>query len=187
MAENKALKKAALDVHSCRKCGQCGNKVTGKIPYVCPIRETTPGFDHFYSRGKIAIAQGLLDGTLKPSKELAGVVYSCTLCGNCMDKCGAVSQVTGAPLVDSVRIVEALREDFLTEHPEWVSPSYRDLLNTSKQYDNPWGVPRSIKAKWAKKLALTDALDNQHEVLLFVGCTMASNPALSKRAVKHES
>ena len=111
---NKALKKVALDVYSCRKCGQCGNKVTGKIPYVCPIKETTPGFDHFYSRGKIVIAQGLLDGDLKPSKELAGVVYSCTLCGNCMDKCGAVSQSTGAPLVDSVRIVEALREDFLT-------------------------------------------------------------------------
>jgi Fe-S oxidoreductase len=158
--------------------------VTGKIPYVCPVRETTPGFDCFYSRGKIVIARGLLDGDLEPSKELAGVVYSCTLCGNCLAKCGAVDQNTGGPLVDTVGIVQAMREDLLAEHPEWVDPEYRNLLNTTKQYDNPWGVPRSAKGKWAKKLALPNALQQQAEVLLFVGCTTASNPVLNSRAVK---
>ncbi len=181
---NKALTSVSLSVYSCRKCGQCANKVTDAIPYICPIRETTSGFDHFYARGKNVIARGLLEGAVQPSKELAGVVYACTLCGNCMDKCGAIDQNTGMPLVDTVGIIEAMREDLLAEHPEWVDPAYKALLSTTQQYDNPWGVPRSVKGKWAKKLSLPNALQSQSEVLLFVGCTAASNPVLTERVVK---
>ncbi len=182
--KKKALKAVSQSVYSCRKCGQCGNKVTDAVPYVCPVKETTPGFDHFYSRGKIVIAQGLLEGAIEPSKELAEVVYTCTLCGNCMTQCGAIDRDTGGPLVDTVGVVEALRTDFLEEHPEWVANEYKALLTATRQYDNPWGVPRSTKEKWAKKLSLPNALRNPSETLLFVGCTVASNPALNARAVK---
>ena len=179
-----ALKAVSQSVYSCRKCGQCANKVTVKVPYICPVRELSPGFDHFHSRGKIVIARGLLEGVIKPSEELAEVVYSCTLCGNCMAKCGAIDQNTGGPLVDTVEIVEAMRSDFLDEHPEWVAVEYRNLLTTTRQYDNPWGVPRSAKGKWAKKVSLTNALKQKAEVLLFVGCTTASNPSLNPRVIK---
>ena len=182
--QNKALKNVGLYVYSCRKCGQCANKVTDAIPYVCPVRENTPGFDHFYARGKHVIAQGLIEEEIESSKELAEVAYSCTLCGNCMDKCGAVDQNTGEPLVDPVKIVEAMREDLLTDHPEWVDPAYKTLLTTTEQYDNPWGVPRSIKGKWVKKISLQNTLQNPPEVLFFVGCTAASNPVLTERAIK---
>jgi heterodisulfide reductase subunit D len=181
---NKALKNVGLYVYSCRKCGQCANKVTDAIPYVCPVREKTPGFDHFYARGKNVIAQGLLEEEIEASKELAEVAYSCTLCGNCMDKCGAIDQNTGAPLVDSVKIVEAMREDLLTDHPEWVDPAYKALLTTTQQYDNPWGLPRSVKGKLEKKLSLPNALKKPPEVLLFVGCTAASNPIQTERVIR---
>lgn len=185
MTENyKALQKMSLSVYACRKCGQCGNKVTEKVPYVCPVREASPGFDHFYSRGKIVIAQGLLDGKLLPGPDLARTIYSCTLCGNCMDKCGAINADTGEALVDTTGIVEALRADLLENHPEWVDDNYKALLNATRQYDNPWGVPRTVKEKWAKKLSIPRALDAQTEVLLFVGCTTASTPALTRHAVK---
>ncbi len=182
--KNKALKDFSLAVYSCRKCGQCGNKVTDAVPYVCPIKEASPGFDHFYSRGKIVIAQGLLEGDINSSEELAKVVYSCTLCGNCLLKCGAIDRESGEPMVDTVGIVEAMRTDLLKEHPEWVDDEYKALLTTTNQYDNPWGVPRSVKEKWAKKLSLPNALQKSSEVLLFVGCTAASNPALNARAIK---
>ncbi len=180
----KALKAVGRSVYSCRKCGQCGNKVTGMVPYICPVREASPGFDHFYSRGKIVIARGLLEGELEPSRELAEVIYSCTLCGNCMLKCGAVDRDTGGPLVDTVGIVEAMRSDFLEEHPEWVDDAYKAMLTATHQYDNPWGVPRSAKDKWIKKLSVPNALQTPSEVLLYAGCTTASNPALHTRAVK---
>jgi len=185
MAEKKkALKQVSRSIYSCRTCGQCGSKVTDEVPYVCPVREITPGFDHFYARGKIVIARGLLEGLVEPSRELAEVVYTCTLCGNCMTQCGAIDRDTGEPLVDTIGIVEAMRSDFLDEHPEWVDPEYRGLLSATGQYDNPWGLPRSVKQKWAKKLNVPHALEHPSETLLFVGCTIASNPALYPRAVR---
>ena len=82
-------------IYSCRSCGMCGNKTSAKVPYVCPIRETTAGFDHFYARGKIAIARGLLEGELEMTPDLAEAAYGCTLCGNCMTQCGATDREHG--------------------------------------------------------------------------------------------
>jgi len=182
----RALRLLSRSIYSCRSCGMCGNKTSAKVPYVCPIRETTAGFDHFYARGKIAIARGLLEGELEMTPDLAEAAYACTLCGNCMTQCGAMNRETAEPLVDTLRIVEALREDLLRMHPEWVDAGYRSLLAATGQYQNPWAVPRSARDKWCKGLNLTSASHAQSEVLLFVGCTIASMPemhGLARKAV----
>jgi len=171
-------------IYNCRKCGACGGKVTARVPYVCPVREATPGFEHFYSRGKIIIAQGMLEGSIAPSASLAEAMYSCTLCGNCMVQCGAIDQETGQPLVNTTKIVEAMRADLLGQNPELVDSAYRALLKSTRQYDNPWGVPRATKGKWTKGLGLKDAQKEQAPVLLFTGCTVPSNPSLLERAKK---
>jgi Fe-S oxidoreductase len=178
------LKKVSQSLYSCRRCGMCGNKVTTGVPYICPVRESTPGFDHFYARGKNVIAQGLLEGEIEPSQELAEVIFSCTLCGNCMTKCGSVNQDTGEALVDTTKIVEAMRADFLENHPTWIDPAYRNILSSTRQYSNPWGLPRTAKEKWAKSMKLKNAQKEPAPVLLFIGCTMASSQELSARASK---
>ncbi len=162
----------------------CGNKVKSGVPYVCPVKESTPGFDHFYSRGKTVIAQGLLEGALEPSPELAEVLFSCTLCGNCMTQCGSMDQDTGEVLVDTTEIVEAMRADFLENYPQWINPAYQSILNSTRQYNNPWGLPRTAKEKWAKKMQLKNIQKEPAPVLLYTGCTMPSSQSLSSRARK---
>jgi len=178
------LKKVSQSIYSCRRCGMCGNKVTTGVPYICPVKESTPGFDHFYARGKTVIAQGLLEGEIEPSQELAEVIFSCTLCGNCMTQCGSINQDTGKALVDTNKIVEAMRADFLENHPTWIDPAYRSVLSSTRQYNNPWGLPRTAKGKWAKGMKLKNARKEPAPLLLFVGCTMASSQELSPRARK---
>jgi Fe-S oxidoreductase len=180
----KELEKVRRYIYNCRKCGVCVSKVTGKVPYVCPVKESTAGFDYFSSRGKTVIAQGLLEGAISPSAELAEAIYSCTLCGNCMTQCGSINQDTGEALVDTTKIVEALRADFLQNHPKWIDPAYRSILSSTRQYNNPWGLPRTAKEKWAKKMKLKNAQKEPAPVLLFIGCTMASSQELSTRARK---
>ena len=180
----KELEKVRHYIYNCRKCGVCVSKVTGKVPYVCPVRESTAGFDHFSPRGKTVIAQGLLEGEIEPSQELAEVIFSCTLCGNCMTQCGSINQDTGEALVDTNKIVEAMRADFLENHPEWIDPAYRSVLSSTRQYNNPWGLPRTAKEKWAKKMKIKNARKEPAPVLLFIGCTMASSQELSPRARK---
>jgi len=180
----KELEKVRRYIYNCSKCGVCVSKVTCEVPYVCPVRESTAGFDHFSSRGKTVIAQGLLEGAISPSAELAEAIYSCTLCGNCMTQCGSINQDTGEALVDTTKIVEAMRADFLENHPEWIDPAYRSILSSTRQYNNPWGLPRAAKEKWAKKMKLKNAQKEPAPVLLFIGCTMASSQELSTRARK---
>jgi Fe-S oxidoreductase len=178
------LKKVSQSIYSCRRCGMCGNKVTTGVPYICPVRESTPGFDHFYARGKTVIAQGLLEGEIEPSQKLAEVIFSCTLCGNCMTQCGSINQETGEALVDTTKIVEAMRADFLQNHKEWIDPAYKNVLDSTRQYNNPWGLPRAAKEKWAKGMKIKNARKEPAPVLLFVGCTMTSGQSLSSRARK---
>jgi len=180
----KSLRRCADTIYSCRSCGMCGSKMTAKVPYVCPLREATAGFDHFYARGKIVIARGLLEGSLEMTPDLAEAAYGCMLCGNCMTQCGATDRTTAEPLVDTVRIVEALRADLLQSHSEWVPEGYRALLSATRQYDNPWAAPRSAREKWCKGLDLPRAPHADCGVLLFVGCTIASTPALHGQARK---
>jgi len=176
------LRLCADTIYSCRSCGMCGNKMTAKVPYVCPLKEATAGFDHFYARGKIVIARGLLEGALEMTPDLAEAAYGCMLCGNCMTQCGATDRTTAEPLVDTVRIVEALRADLLRSHPEWVPEGYRALLSATRQYGNPWAAPRSAREKWCKGLDLPRAPHAGCDVLLFVGCTIASTAALHEQA-----
>ena len=180
----KELEKVRRYIYNCRKCGVCVSKVTGEVPYVCPVRESTAGFDLFSPRGKTVIAQGLLEGEIEPSQELAEVIFSCTLCGNCVTQCGSINQDTGEALVDTNKIVEAMRADFLENHPKWVDPAYKTVLSSTRQYNNPWGLPRTAKEKWAKKMKLKNARKESAPVLIFVGCTMASSHALLPRARK---
>ncbi|MCX5884731.1 MAG: (Fe-S)-binding protein [Proteobacteria bacterium] len=182
--EMKDLSLVSHFVYNCRKCGLCGSKFTARVPYVCPVKESTGGFEHSTARGKIILAQGLLEGAIRPSRELAEIIYTCTLCGNCQIQCGSIDNSTGLPLVDTTQVIEAMRADLLREHPELVDQAYQTMFNSTRQYANPWGLPRTVKERWAKGLSLKDARKELHEVLLFTGCTIPSNPSLVTRAQK---
>ncbi len=182
--EMKELSKVRHFVYNCRKCGLCGSKVSAKVPYVCPVREHTEGFEHFYAKGKITIAQGLLEGQIVPSPELTEIIYSCSLCGNCLTQCGIIDQDSGLPLTDPPQIIEAMRADLLREHPEWIAPAYHAMITSTSQYDNPWGLPRVTKERWAKGLSVRTIQEEPSEILLFTGCTIPSNPALIPRVQK---
>ena len=39
----KELEKVKRYIYSCRKCGVCRYKMTGKMPYVCPVKQASPG------------------------------------------------------------------------------------------------------------------------------------------------
>ncbi len=177
----KELNKAKNYIYNCKKCGLCAGKVSEKLPFVCPVKEFSPGFEHFSSRGKIIIAEGLLNAEIKASAGLAEAAYSCTMCGNCMNQCQAMESESGGRLVDSQKIVQAMRCDLYTLHPELVSNQIHTAIKATRQYDSPWGLPRTVKQKWAKDLVLKDASKDACQYLLFSGCTMPSTPLQAER------
>lgn len=73
------------NIHRCFRCGFC--KFTSDYSaYNCPI------YDKFrtdcYSPGGILwLTNAVINGEIKITPELQSILFSCTMCGNCSDKC----------------------------------------------------------------------------------------------------
>ena len=172
-----SLEKYKFNVYSCVRCGMCRGKYTEEVRYVCPVREHTGGFEHYFARGRIAVARGILEGELDYSDALAEVVYTCTTCGNCRVQCGALD-AEGKPLIEADRITEAMRADIVKDHPEMVRKAHKTIMDSIKTYENPYMKPRIAKAKWARGLDIKNILKDSAKVLLYTGCTTPIDPEL---------
>jgi heterodisulfide reductase subunit D len=56
---------------------------------VCPVWRNSSGFETSFMRGRIQVAQALLDGRLEKTVENVESLYTCMLCGNCTEICDA--------------------------------------------------------------------------------------------------
>ncbi len=80
--------------------------------------------------------------------------------------------------IDTVELWERIRET-IVDLDCGPLDSQKDLVLKTKNYDNPWGQPRSSRARWGKlakkkkriKDEPKDISKSKSEVLYFVGCT----------------
>ena len=105
------LKRFHKGIYACSRCGICRAKYTETVRYVCPVREHTGGFEHYFGRGRVQIARGIIEEELTYSDALAEVASTCLLCGNCREQCGSFDLKTGNPLVDPAAITRAMRTE----------------------------------------------------------------------------
>lgn len=181
------LKKVEDKALSCGMVGDCRVAVRPSVGRykVCPVVEHTPGFEPYFSRGKMQIARGLLEGNLSLSQRMAEVLYQCTLCGNCKAVCFE-SMTPGIQFftcryIDQPQVFEAMRADLYEAN--FILEGHRNILTSIKNYDNPWSQPRMGRAKWAKGLSIKEIKKNPAPVLFFTGCTAAYDAGIKKVAV----
>lgn len=180
------LEEVRDNVYRCIRCGFCtdGYDWTLGMYGVCPIREHTPGFEPYTARGKLQVAKGLLEGTLKMTQEMAKVIFQCTLCNSCNEICGKVSFELPFEVenpLDQAQVFEALRADLVANG--FMLNEHRLLMESIRSYDNPWGQPRRVRTKWVKGLDIKDATKDKVDVLYYVGCTTAFDPMLRANAL----
>ncbi len=173
------LQKQFNAVHSCMGCGDCGYAIRPAVGLnlTCPVKEVHPtGFEPFFSRGKMTIAKGLLDGDLEYSSALAEILYQCTECGACHETCHQSRNPSIENFVcrwiDHVKVWEALRRDLvsngfapLTEHARLI----QGLKDAGKR--NPYGEPMGTRKIWLEKATASKVVKNDSDVMLFAGCT----------------
>jgi heterodisulfide reductase subunit D len=173
------LQKQFNAVHSCMGCGDCGFAIRPSVQLnlTCPVKEVHPtGFEPFFSRGKMTIAKGLLDGDLEYSRALAEILYQCTECGACHETCHQSRNPTIENFVcrwiDHVKVWEALRRD-LVENGFAPLPDHARLLQGLKDPDkrNPYGEPVATRKKWINNAAAASAVNSKSDVMFFAGCT----------------
>jgi heterodisulfide reductase subunit D len=161
------LEKHTKGIYGCVRCGVCVHKYG---PWgdkkVCPIREHTVGFEPYSCRGRNQVAQGVLEGTIEVTPELAKVAYTCLLCGNCRQACGCIDLDTFQMKIVQTHINKALRADLFAsgvELPEHVAM----FSNAIEKSANVFGAPKEERADW-----VTDdiKLSKNAKTIYFPGC-----------------
>jgi heterodisulfide reductase subunit D len=170
-----------MELDACTRCGECSNWCPA---YDQDSREPlTPRgrarlFKDIISRQHGAFSADSLLGKLcgkKPVNEeemkaFAKDLYACSTCMQCHFVCPVA--------IDTVELWERIRET-IVDGGYGPLDSQKDLVLKTKNYDNPWGQPRSSRARWGKlakkkkriKDEPKDISKSKSEVLYFVGCT----------------
>jgi heterodisulfide reductase subunit D len=118
-------------------------------------------FDSYFSGGRIEIARGLLDNSLKiPTPKLLEIIYSCTTCGSCQEICFYNREIK------PVEVFETLRE-LLVEMEIGPLPEHLPFINSINTNHNPYQEVHDSRLNWlGQKTPPKDS-----KILYFVGCT----------------
>ncbi len=172
------LKDLEDKIWRCTACGTCKTAYDyGPPPMagdICPAG-TEFGFEGaLASKGKIAFARGILSGELPWDEELVEAIYQCTICAGCQNQC----QLDHKPFIPE--IIESMRRKAV-EDGVGPMPLHKNLLNSMKNYNNPYQGPRRVRTDWTrpfrKTVPIKDINKDSAPILFYVGCTGAFNTA----------
>ncbi|MDI9619606.1 MAG: (Fe-S)-binding protein [Candidatus Nezhaarchaeota archaeon] len=184
------LEKYAKQVYRCARCGWCRTSVFLErgINKVCPIYEYHPSgpWEFFTAKGRLAMAQALLEGSIDVTKDLVDLVYSCTTCGACHEVCvihfPVVMGVSSVDELDQVRVFEAMRAEIYKRRPDLLVEPHRRVAERTRAQKNPYGEPHAKRFAW---LPSGYNLSGRGEVAYFAGCTSPyRHPEICESTIK---
>ncbi len=138
-------------LYTCNRCRSCAVDRSPEMRPLCPSYSRF-GYFTYSGGGRGYVAQGILEGKVKPSPEAAEVAMNCMLCGACGSMC--------PPGFDTHSFIRDLR-DHLAGKGFTVNQRHKELLDRA-QSGWMWGKP-SRQAKLPR-------YTGSEELLVFVGC-----------------
>jgi len=147
---------------SCWRCRACY-----KYYAACAINVEFGGIAPFSFPSISFLAEGILHGFIKLSKELAPLPFSCTLCGFCGTQCITLPLhfIWDSP----AELIEGIRSMFIEGGavPEKIS----EVLNNLAVTGNPFRFPPSARIEWEDGLTIPvkEFTGEENGYLLFVG------------------
>jgi len=163
MTDHAELERLRDMAFACDRCGACREKYSADMTRrpafrVCPIREHDGGFEHQCARGRLTIAQGLLEGDLDYSPDLIDLIFTDLDCGLCT----WVSN--NLPRLDPPAVWRAMRRDVVAAGSGPPAPLAKKDDCVREQH-NCFGA-RADRARWAAGLDLP----REGRLLYFAGC-----------------
>jgi heterodisulfide reductase subunit D len=170
-----------IELDACTRCGECLEWCPvynqDEREGVTPRAKATRFKKILSSQYGLFRADSLLGKIFRKKKvskeelnQFAADLYECSTCRQCHFVCPSQ--------IDTVELWEGIRRS-LVDAGYGPLEQQKNLIQSVKSYDNPWGQPRSSRARWAKvakrqkKIAKEPKDINRHkaEVLYFIGCT----------------
>ena len=160
-------------IHRCFRCGYC------KFTYDCSyLGFNCPVYNKYrletYSPGGMIwlIYASLVRKEIEWSEHLTEILYSCTMCKNCVAQCRFKFSE------ELVNILQAAREEVVDSR--LVPPLVGRFLMNIYTYDNPYKGTREERGNWAEGTGVK-RYEKGDEFLYYVGC-VGSYDTTSKKA-----
>lgn len=181
------LKDYELEVMECLRCKACTSLHPPEL-YKTTYQLICPSLDRFKffaygGGGQMSIAKAIALGTLDWSKDIADVMYKCTMCGACREKClGNFGRIQNPDKFKWTNLIECfqLMRAQLVERG-LLPPRVRDFLKNIMNHDNPWGQPAGERGQWLKDAGIKK-YERGDEYLFYVGCLGSYDPRSQKVA-----
>ncbi|MFO8058465.1 MAG: (Fe-S)-binding protein [bacterium] len=149
----------SMYLYTCNRCRSCAVEPSADRRSICPSYERM-GFFAYSGGGKAYVAQGLLEGKIKPSQEAAEIAMSCLSCGACAEAC--------PPGFDIMSFIRDLRHH-LVQKGCFANDAHREVIGRLREAGNPWGKPFPASELPAY---------HGQEVLIWRGCRERIHPAV---------
>ncbi|MCP4751603.1 MAG: (Fe-S)-binding protein [Proteobacteria bacterium] len=146
-------------IHRCFRCGYCKFSTQWDTVTNCPSYARFR-MESYSAGGRLWLIRAWLNGELPWSENLAKIVYSCTSCNNCVEKCPI--SFSG----DLVNMVVAAK-GVMMEAGTLPGP-VKDFLQNVQLHGNPYGISAKSRADWTEDLEIQPYQDQDY--LFFVGC-----------------
>jgi Fe-S oxidoreductase len=151
-------------IYRCTRCGYCRQmfRARDSTELVCPLMDTTSGFELYMPRGRNWIVRQILEGKLtieKITQDAINAIYSCFTCGNCTEHCLVLdpkswerfpNNIYEDHLIDNDEIVRYLRS--LIIEAGRPPSEVKEILRNYQHFNNPYGKPREGRDAWVEKL-----------------------------------
>lgn len=162
-------------IHRCFRCGFC------KLTYdYSPLGYNCPMYHRFrletYSPGGVMwlINASLMRGDIQWTDHLSEILYSCSMCGNCVEQCRFEFGK------DLMNIFKAVRGKVVAA--QLVPPMVGQFLENVYTYGNPYKELRDKRGDWAEGMGIKP-YGKGDEFLYYVGC-VGSYDTCSQRAAR---
>jgi len=147
----------ASQIHRCFRCGWC--KFTSNYSdFNCPPYKRFR-FETYSTSGRLWLIRAWLKGEMQWSERLAQILYTCTTCKNCVERCpmGFAN--------DIVDWIVAARADMVEQGK--IPARVARFFEAVHGYGNPLKLLRSDRVAWADGVKRYSPGD---EFLLYIGC-----------------
>jgi Fe-S oxidoreductase len=140
---------------------------------VCPANSRYL-FDAYSCQGKMDIAYGIAQGTVKDSPKLLDVIYKCDTCGGCDASCKRSRDA------EPLKVMLEMRAKLVGDGN--LLPQHMPYIDHLRKEDNMMMKPRAERGKWAEGLKVKDLATEKAEVAFHAGCEISFDEELWKVA-----
>ena len=146
-------------IHRCFRCGYCKFPVNWMDVNSCPAYARFR-METYSCGGRLWLTRAWLSDEIEWTEHLAQILYTCTACKNCEEKC---------PLsfnVDILNMIVAAKAEMVERG--LVPSAVKEFLENIERHGNPYGTARARRGEWTEGSEIEQY--QGQEFLYYVGC-----------------